>query len=112
MTDEMASQLAIGFFPAAQRLRGGGQAGIDAEIMQEPGRIKPLQQIEVRFLRIFEFPRAKTHLGHAERLDLWTNDIARESDRFAEGRYLLAHWILTRDARILRSRVGVLRHPF
>jgi hypothetical protein len=67
----MTAQFAIRPFPAAERLCGGRQTGRDAEIVEEPIKIKVVEILAVAFLRVLEEAIEQTNLLQIEhsRLD-------------------------------------------
>ena len=80
MPDEVAPHLALGVFPPAQRLGRGGNAGVDAEGVQQPIRIETEQILVVEFLGVLEGAVQQADLRQGERLGL-ESDLGREPGR-------------------------------
>ena len=70
MADEMPPHLALRLFPPAQRLGRGGQAGVDAEGVQQPVRVEAQQVLVVEFLGVLERAVQQADLRQGERFDL------------------------------------------
>ena len=68
MSHEMSPHLALGVFPSAQRLGRGGNARVDAEIVQKPLRVETEQVLAVEFLGVLEGAVEQADLRQVERL--------------------------------------------
>ena len=80
VADKMAAQFAVRRLPAAERLARRGQAGVPAEVEQQPVGVQRVQVAPVRLLLGLLRPVQQRHLRQIERLHGGRNDRLQSRD--------------------------------
>ena len=70
MADKMPAQFAMGFFPAAERLGGGGQSGVDAEIVQQAVHVQREQVGAIQITGMLEGAVQQLHVAQRKGVEL------------------------------------------